>query len=54
MSFIKLVGMDLVMILLVSSANKVHLDLMLLSLVLVIFVISLIPSTKNNGPSTEP
>jgi hypothetical protein len=54
MSYIKLAGLDLVMILLVSSANKIHLDLLLLSLVLVIFVISLIQSRKNSGPSTEP
>ena len=42
MSFIKLVGLELAMIRLVSSANKIHLNLLLLALVLVIFVISLI------------
>jgi hypothetical protein len=42
MSFIKLVGLNLVMIKLVSSTNKIHLDLLLLSLIRVIFVISLI------------
>ena len=39
MSFIKLVGFGLVVIRLVSSANKTNLDLVLLSLVFVIFVI---------------
>jgi len=42
MSFIKLVGFGLVVIRLVSSANKIYLDSLLLSLVFVIFVISLI------------
>ena len=39
---IKLVGLGLVMIRLLSSANKTNLDLLLLSLVFVIFIISLI------------
>ena len=39
MSYIKLVGFGLVVIRLVSSANKTNLDLLLLSLVFVIFVI---------------
>ena len=42
MSFIKLIGFGLVVIRLVSSANKSNLDLLLLLLVFVIFVISLI------------
>ena len=54
MSIIKLVGFGLVMIRLVSSANKTNLDLLLLSSVFVIFIISLIKSKNNNGPSTEP
>jgi len=53
MSFIKLVGFELVMIRLVSSAYKSNLDLLLLFLVFVIFIISLIESKNNNGPSTE-
>jgi len=39
MSFIKFVVLDLVMMKIVSSANKIHLELLLLSLVLVIFII---------------
>ena len=54
MSFIKLVGFGLVMIRILSSANKTNLDLLLLSLVFVIIIISLIKSKNNNGPSTEP
>ena len=42
MSFKKLVGFGLVMFRLVSSANKANVDLFLLSLVIVIFIISLI------------
>jgi len=42
MSFIKLVGFGLVIIRLVSSANKVNVDLLLLSLVIIIFIILLI------------
>jgi len=53
-SFLKLVGFGLVMIRLVSSAYKSNLDLLLLSLVFVIFIILLIKSKNNNGPSTEP
>jgi len=41
-SFIKLVGLDLLIIKFVSSTNKIHLHLLLLSLELAIFVISLI------------
>jgi hypothetical protein len=53
MFYLKLVGFGLVMIGLVSSANKTNLDFLLLSLVLIIFVISLIYSKNNSGPSIE-
>ena len=54
MSFIKLIGLGLVMIRFVSSGNKTNLDLLLVSLVLVIFVISLLYCKNNNDPSIEP
>jgi len=50
----KLVVFRLVMIRLVSSANKNNLHVLLLSAVFVIFIISLTQNKNSNGPSTEP
>ena len=54
MSFIKLVGFGLVLSRPLSSVNKTNFDLFVLSLVFVIFIISLMLGKNNNGPSTEP